>query len=94
MTETERRIVKMAILFELRLRLVYGDKESYTREQVTEMIDEMAVEREDETWFCQIGVQKHSDVIQRINGKNCQYGRRIPEKKNPDSNESGFFVRC
>ena len=51
MTETERRIVKMAILFELILRFVYGDKESYTREQVTEMIDEMAVEREDETWF-------------------------------------------
>jgi hypothetical protein len=51
MTETERRIVKMAILFELRLRFVYGDKESYTREQVTEMIDEMAVDREDETWF-------------------------------------------
>lgn len=51
MTEQERRVVKMAVLFELRLRFVYGEKDNYSRQEAAEIIDQIAVEREGESWF-------------------------------------------
>lgn len=43
MTETERQDTKMATLFELRLFLLKGDKKEYTLEEILDLLDKIAM---------------------------------------------------
>ena len=46
MTEKERRDVKMATLYELRLLFTQGEKEEYTRQEIVELLDKIATANE------------------------------------------------
>ena len=48
MTEKERQDTKMATLYELRLLFSTGDKETYTKEEIMELLDKIALAKEQE----------------------------------------------
>lgn len=49
MTEKERQDTKMATLYELRLILTNGDKKEYTTEEIVQLLDKLAMAKEQET---------------------------------------------
>lgn len=49
MSEKERKDVKMAILYELRLIFTSGEKKQYTTEEIVELLDKIATAKEQET---------------------------------------------
>lgn len=46
MTEKERQDTKMAILYELRLIFTNGDKKEYTVEEIVELLDKIAMAKD------------------------------------------------
>ncbi len=46
MTEKERRDVKMATLYELRLIFTNGDKKEFTTEEIVELLDKIALAKD------------------------------------------------
>lgn len=48
MTEKERKDTKMATLYELRLLFAQGEKTEYTKEEIAELLDEIATTKEQE----------------------------------------------
>lgn len=42
MTEAERKDVKMATLYELRLIFTQGEKSEYSRDEIVELLDKIA----------------------------------------------------
>lgn len=48
MTEKEIKIVKNSTLYELRLLFSSGDKDTYTREEILELLDKVATAKEQE----------------------------------------------
>ncbi len=48
MTERERQDTKMATLYELRLILSTGDKTEYTLSEILELLDKLAMAKEQE----------------------------------------------
>lgn len=48
MTEKERQDTKMATLYELRLIFTSGDKKDYTTEEIVELLDKIAMAKEQE----------------------------------------------
>ena len=48
MTEKERKDTKMATLYELRLLFTQGEKDEYTREEIVEILDKIAIAKEQE----------------------------------------------
>lgn len=46
MTDKERQDTKMATLYELRLIFTNGDKNEYTREEIVEMLDKIAMTKD------------------------------------------------
>ncbi|MCM1523185.1 MAG: hypothetical protein NC120_01895 [Ruminococcus sp.] len=48
MTEKERQDIKMATLYELRLIFSSGEKKNYTVEEIVEMLDKIAIAKEQE----------------------------------------------
>ena len=48
MTEKERQDTKMATLYELRLILTSGDKKEYTIDELCELLDKIAMAKEQE----------------------------------------------
>jgi hypothetical protein len=46
MTEKERQDTKMAMLYELRLMITQGEKTEYTREEIVELLDKVAMAQE------------------------------------------------
>lgn len=49
MTEKERQDTKMATLYELRLIFTNGEKRKYTKEEIVELLDRIALSMEQET---------------------------------------------
>lgn len=49
MTEKERQDTKMATLYELRLIFSTGEKKEYTTEEIVELLDKIAMAKEQET---------------------------------------------
>ena len=49
MTEKERQDTKMATLYELRLILTSGGKDEYTLDELCELLDKIALAKEQET---------------------------------------------
>ena len=49
MTEKERQDTKMATLYELRLIITNGEKNEYTKEEIVELLDKIAIAKEQET---------------------------------------------
>lgn len=49
MTEKERQDTKMATLYELRLIFSTGEKKEYTTEEIVELLDKLAMAKEQET---------------------------------------------
>ncbi|MCM1542617.1 MAG: hypothetical protein NC121_15340 [Blautia sp.] len=48
MTEREMRSVKMSTLYELRLLFTNGEKTEYTKEEIVELLDKIALAKEQE----------------------------------------------
>ena len=48
MTEKERQDTKMATLYELRLIFTNGEKKEYTTEEIVELLDKIALSKEQE----------------------------------------------
>lgn len=48
MTEKERQDTKMATLYELRLIFSSGEKKEYTTEEIVELLDKLAIAKEQE----------------------------------------------
>ena len=48
MAEKERRDAKLATLYELRLIFSAGDKREYTTEEIVDLIDKLAMAKEQE----------------------------------------------
>ena len=48
MTEREYKDVKLAVLYELRLLISGGDKSKYTKEEITLLIDKIAMAKKRE----------------------------------------------
>ena len=48
MTEKERQDTKMATLYELRLIFTNGEKQNYTTEEIVELLDKLALAKEQE----------------------------------------------
>lgn len=48
MPEKERQDTKMATLYELRLIFTNGDKKEYTTEEIVELLDKLALAKEQE----------------------------------------------
>ncbi len=46
MTEKERTDVKMATLYELRLTISQSDKETYTKDEILQMLDTIAISKD------------------------------------------------
>ena len=46
LTEKELKNTKMATIYELRLVFTQGEKEEYTREEIVELLDKIAMEKE------------------------------------------------
>ena len=49
MTERERQHTKMATIYELRLIFTNGEKKNYTTEEIVELLDKLALAKEQET---------------------------------------------
>lgn len=49
MTEKERQDTKMATLYELRLIFTNGEKKDYTTEEIVELLDKLAMAKEQES---------------------------------------------
>lgn len=49
MSEKERRDAKLAMLYELRLIFSAGDKKEYTTEEIVQLLDKLAMAKEQET---------------------------------------------
>ncbi len=49
MTERERQDTKMATIYELRLIFTNGEKKNYTTEEIVELLDKLALAKEQET---------------------------------------------
>ena len=49
MTEIERQYTKMATIYELRLIFTNGEKKNYTTEEIVELLDKLALAKEQET---------------------------------------------
>lgn len=49
MTEKEMKTVKMSTLYELRLIFSSGDKEEYTKEELLELLDQIATAKDQES---------------------------------------------
>ena len=50
MTEKERQDTKMATLYELRLIFTNGEKKDYTTEEIVELLDKLAMAKEQESY--------------------------------------------
>lgn len=48
MSEKERQDTKMATLYELRLIFTSGEKKEYTTEEIVELLDKLALAKEQE----------------------------------------------
>ena len=48
MTEKEMQSVKMSTLYELRLIFTNGEKQEYTTEEIVELVDKIAMAKEQE----------------------------------------------
>lgn len=48
LTEKERKDAKMATLYELRLLFIHNDKEEYTKAEILDLLDQIAMTKE--TW--------------------------------------------
>ena len=48
MTEKEMKTIKMSTLYELRLLFTQGQKEQYTKEEIVELLDQIATAKEQE----------------------------------------------
>ena len=48
MTEREMQSVKMSTLYELRLIFTSGEKEEYTKTEIVELLDKIAMAKEQE----------------------------------------------
>lgn len=48
MTEKERQDTKMATLYELRLIITNGEKKEYSKEEIVELLDKIALAKEQE----------------------------------------------
>lgn len=48
MTDTKMQIAKMAALYELRLIFTTGQKQEYTTDELVELIDRLAMEKNQE----------------------------------------------
>ena len=46
LTEKERVDAKLATLYELRLLFAYSDKEEYTKEEILDLLDKIAMTKE------------------------------------------------
>ena len=46
MTIEERNDTKMATIYELRLLITNGDKKEYTREEIVELLDKIAMSKD------------------------------------------------
>ena len=46
MTDKERQDIKMAMLYELRLIFSTGEKDNYTKEEILEMLDKIAMAKD------------------------------------------------
>ena len=46
MTESERQDTKMATIYQLRLLISNGDKEEYTKEELLELLDSIALAKD------------------------------------------------
>lgn len=46
MTEKERNDVKMSTLYELRLTISQSDKQQYTKEEILQMLDTIAIAKD------------------------------------------------
>lgn len=46
MTEKERTDVKMATLYEIRLMISQNDKETYTKDEILQMLDTIAIAKD------------------------------------------------
>lgn len=46
MTEKERKDTKMATLYELRLLFTQSEKEQYTKQEIVELLDKIAMTKE------------------------------------------------
>lgn len=49
MTEKEMKTIKMSTLYELRLIFTNGEKTEYTKEEIVELLDKIAMAKEQET---------------------------------------------
>ncbi|WP_295749651.1 hypothetical protein [uncultured Oscillibacter sp.] len=49
MTEKERKDTKMATIYELRLLFTNGEKQTYTVEEIAELLDKIAAAKDQET---------------------------------------------
>ena len=49
MNERERQDTKMATIYELRLIFTNGEKKNYTTEEIVELLDKLALAKEQET---------------------------------------------
>jgi len=45
MTEKERKDAQMATLYELRLLFTQGEKNEYTKQEIVELLDKIAMEK-------------------------------------------------
>lgn len=48
MTEKEMQTIKMSTLYELRLIFTNGEKTEYTKEEIVELLDKIAMAKEQE----------------------------------------------
>lgn len=48
MTEKEMQTVKMSTLYQLRLIIANGEKEEYTKDEIVELLDKIAMAKEQE----------------------------------------------
>ena len=48
-TEKERKDTQKALLYDLRLIFNNGDKENYTREEIVELLDKIAIAKDQES---------------------------------------------
>lgn len=48
MTETERKDTRMSTLYELRLLISANDKDTYTKKEILELLDAIAIAKETE----------------------------------------------
>ncbi len=48
MTEQERRDTRQALLYDLRLIFTNGEKENYSKQEIVEMLDKIAMAKDQE----------------------------------------------